>query len=1601
MADKSVLLVVNEDSNFIQTVSPLLQSIGCNVLQAPTGLDALRLAQEKKPNLILINHLLPEVDGPALCRQIKAEPALAASSVILLSGLETDPEGCPAEQAAEADDIIVRPFSDREFLARVKILLRLQQVWAERDEALRNLQAASHEAEVQAARRLETEAALRQSQFHLTRMQAIAHIGHWEWQLETGQVTGSDQTFRTLGLEPGFYSPEQVKSLIHPEDKDFCVKSVQAALAEDQTLSIDCRLFSSDGSIRWLHTEGKVVRDEAGRPLKMYGTSQDITARKLAEEALRQSQARLQAILNHTPALIYMKDLQGHYLLVNRTCEQVLGIKNEEIRGKMPQEIFPKEITDQFVVNDARVVASEEPIIVEEIIPQEDGPHTFLSVQFKICDAGGNPEAICGISTDITQRKQHEEALQESQRFIQRVADTVPGILYVFDQIKQRNVYSNRQIGSILGYSIEDIQAMGEAFIPTVVHPDDMPQMPGHLKQLEAAPDNTVLDLQYRMRCADGEWRWLHGRETAFARTEDGRLQQVLGIAQDITGQKQVEEALRRSESNLRALLDATFDSVLLMEPDGTIIDCNQTLAGQFGTDREELLGTNAYELMDQAVAEKRQRYGKQVIASGQPVRFVDNRDGRVLDNSVYPVRDETGQVLRLAIYGRDITGQSRSEEMLREQHQLMEYIIRHDPNAIAVFDKDLRYIFASERYKQDYRVGDRNIIGRHHYEIFPEIPPRWREIHQRVLGGAIERAEEDSFVRPDGSIDYNRWECRPWYRANGEIGGIITYTEVITERKRAEEALRESEERYRTLVEAAPMSILAVQDGRYAFANPVGAERLGYSDPVEIVGVDPLQTIGPEFHPIIQKRIRTTAAGQDNTPLEMDILRPDGTRLTMESVSVAIILNGRPAALIMGQDITERKQAEIALRQSEEKFRALVEQSLDGISLMDQNGVVQEWNPAIEQITGLKRTEVLGQPLWKTMAAIVPEELKAQRSSTELQSRTFEFLHNNQEQPVREYAVQSPAGMRRIVQTVAFPIRIEGGLMAGAISRDVTRQKQSEEALRRYTQRLELLVEIEQGILVARSLEEICQKAVTMVRQAVPCRRATVILFDFAQNELVYTAIDSDQETSLQIETRADLGPYRQTLQQFRQRGLVQIRLSEISGSIPEILQTAGFSTVVAVPLMSQDDLLGSLTLAGDELTLTPEQEELLRQVADKLAIATQQSHLRQQVRRYTERLERRVDQRSRELSALYDVTALATIDVSLETMLTYALEQVLAAMGSQRGHIHLLDETGETLEAVVHRGVAADIIARLEKLSVREPSLQGWVLTQGEPVIVPSIAQDPRAKQIERLDDFAFAAAPIQAREQKFGVLSVVRSSREPLFSVEELTLLTAIADHIGVVVESARLRRQAERSAVLEERERLARDLHDSVTQSLYSLTLFAEWALRLCHGGELEAAKKRLVRISEAAQQSLKEMRLLLYELRPGLLEQDGLTDALQRRLEAVEKRVGVEVRFEADPLERLPAEIEEGLYRIAQEGLNNALKHAAATLVEVELRRTAEGITLTVRDNGIGFDPAGTQREGRLGLSIMQERAKQLGGKLSIASKPDQGTTITITIEDNQ
>lgn len=558
-------------------------------------------------------------------------------------------------------------------------------------------------------------------------------------------------------------------------------------------------------------------------------------------------------------------------------------------------------------------------------------------------------------------------------------------------------------------------------------------------------------------------------------------------------------------------------------------------------------------------------------------------------------------------------------------------------------------------------------------------------------------------------------------------------------------------------------------------------------------------------------------------------------------------------------------------------------------------------------------------------------------------------------------------------------------------------------EELQAHAERLRTLREVDRALLTVRSGPEVARVALGHVWKLVACSWASVTIFDLSAGTATILAAEGDLEDGLAVGDRLPLDPaLLDTLRQERVAVIEDVNRDppeSVGPPTTDMLRKWRVRSFSSVPLLSRGELLGSLNLGSKSPgVLGPEQMEIAREVADQLAIVLQQTRLREQVERHAADLERQVVDRTRELQTLYGVTAVASESLDLQAVLDQSLEQSLAAVKCGIGAIQLAEGIGGELRLAAQQGIPPHVVSLLTALPAGGGAWASWVVENARPLVVPDMSIDARTPEAARSSvPFPYVGVPMRSQSRVVGVVSVVGETGQQ-FSAEEVALLASIADHVAVAVENARLREQAERTAVLEERERLARELHDSVTQLLYSLGLYAETGHRLAAAGEMQGVSDYLRRIGNTAQQALKEMRVLIYELRPPLLEQEGLVGALQARLDSVERRSGVDADLLVEGKVELPARTEAELYHIAQEALNNALRHAAAAKVIVRIRASRDAVELKVVDDGVGFDAAET---GGLGLIGMAERAERVGGTLEVISKVGEGTSVKVAINDQR
>lgn len=410
----------------------------------------------------------------------------------------------------------------------------------------------------------------------------------------------------------------------------------------------------------------------------------------------------------------------------------------------------------------------------------------------------------------------------------------------------------------------------------------------------------------------------------------------------------------------------------------------------------------------------------------------------------------------------------------------------------------------------------------------------------------------------------------------------------------------------------------------------------------------------------------------------------------------------------------------------------------------------------------------------------------------------------------------------------------------------------------------------------------------------------------------------------------------------------------------------------------------------------------------------ANRQSHLVAAVEQRTleislanTQLEQRVEERTLELTMLLNISRSITSTLQLEELLEQVLDKLLPVVDYTGGAILIREDDHFTIWA--HQGLFPDVLAPYSTYS-SDNVIGHQLIDEKQPVLIPDVASNsPLAeafRQTTGLERFqtqyirAWLGIPLIAKEQVIGILAL-HHRRPQTYSQQNADLAMAFANHVAVAIENAQLLEKAKRLAVLQERQRLARELHDSVSQALYGIALGTRTAHKVLDQIQLDGEAKATLNepleyILSLSEAGLAEMRALIFELRPESLESEGLVAALAKQATALQTRyhVAVDTMFDEEPDASLT--IKEVLYRVSQEALNNTVKHANASKIDVSLSNDDGLLILEISDNGMGFDP-NSDFIGHLGLRSMRERLEQVSGTLTITSSSGRGTQITATV----
>jgi PAS domain S-box-containing protein len=433
---------------------------------------------------------------------------------------------------------------------------------------------------------------------------------------------------------------------------------------------------------------------------------------------------------------------------------------------------------------------------------------------------------------------------------------------------------------------------------------------------------------------------------------------------------------LHASEAQLRLLVDGLRDhALILLDVHGNGASWNPGAARLSGYEADEVIGRSHacfYTAADVALGVPDEAL-RAALACGRFSKdgVLRRKDGSTLlcEATVATLRDAAGQHVGFAVLARDVGERRRLEQAHAESAAQLRRFVEEAPVAIAMLDRELRYLVVSRRWREDFGFVDAPLVGRGHYEMFPEIPAHWKDAHRRCLAGAVVREDQEAFLRADGTTQWIRWEVRPWHTATGAIGGIIIFSEDVTASHSAEERLREAERRFRTLIEGVKDYAIYTLDpqGRVISWNSGAEKILGYRAE-EILGQSCECFYTPEAVAAgVPVRDLGEAAARGSVEDEGWHMRRDGSRFWADGVLAGITDGGalRGFSRVV-RDLTQR-------RQSDELLRSVLDSALDGIVGADAGGNILSFNRAAERLFGYAAAEVIGQ----NVGILMPEGMR------------------------------------------------------------------------------------------------------------------------------------------------------------------------------------------------------------------------------------------------------------------------------------------------------------------------------------------------------------------------------------------------------------------------------------------------------------------------------------------------------------------------------------------------------------------------------------------------------------------------------------------------
>lgn len=612
-------------------------------------------------------------------------------------------------------------------------------------------------------------------------------------------------------------------------------------------------VIAPDGAVTWIVVMNRVltllviwVTAALGLMYKREATAVG-QARDHMQDALKKSEERLRAILDNTSAVIYLKDLEGKYLLINRRFEELFHLQRDEIAGKTDHHLFPKEMADAFRANDLKALNAGTPIEMEEVAPLDDGLHTYISTKFPIKDEHGRINAVAGISTDITALRKEDMELRRVKESLAKAQAVARLGNWELDLVTNEGWWSDetfRLVGMEPGGRVPSFKEfLGR------VHPDDRGLM---IEAMNAAlRGETHYELDFRVALPDMSRRILHV-QAEILRDETGKPVKMLGVTQDVTRRRGAEEELRNSRERLNRIVETVTEGIYIVNADGRIEFANAAAEKIFGLPRNELYQRAFNDPGWTLIGVDGRAFGaddypfSRVRKALQPVRNIEfavsRTDGArvVVSINAAPLFDQSGAFAGMVATQRDITEEKRAEGALKESERKYRALIDGASDAIIMTDDRGNIREANRKAEALFGRRKEKLIGMDYQTLMsPESLAEATGAFTDLLlrGGSIYLQDAAILAPGGGRVPVEITGSLIEHSGGRFVQGIFRDT---TDRKKAEDALKRAHRENEQLIASLP-SILIWTDGE---DNVVRWN----TEAAAVFGLKPGEAIGVQF---------------------------------------------------------------------------------------------------------------------------------------------------------------------------------------------------------------------------------------------------------------------------------------------------------------------------------------------------------------------------------------------------------------------------------------------------------------------------------------------------------------------------------------------------------------------------------------------------------------------------------------------------------------------------------------------------------------------------------------------------------------------------------